>query len=1011
VLHRDIKPSNLLLDAQGTLWITDFGLAKAEGADELTQTGDIVGTVRFMAPERFEGKSLPQSDVYALGLTLYEMLTLRPAFEDANKAKLIEKVLHDAPVSPRRIDGGIPRDLETVVLKCLAKEPTERYATAEKLADDLRRFLADRPIHARRTPWRERAWRWCRRNPAWAALFAVSITLLTVIAVGGAALSISRGRALEDVREERDRVSRLREDMRSEAYLAQIRLVQREYGVGNIDLVRRLLARHVPEPGEEDLRGFEWHYWNLRTRLERRVLPGKEKYVFGLAYSPDGRLLASGEANGVIRLWDVASGTCIRELPARSVGAIVCLAFCSDGRRLAAGCGDHAVRVWEVESGRLLRTLSGHTAQVECVAYHPEGDRLATCSFDGTVRLWDLSSGRCVRTLAGHQGSVHAIAFSPDGRALAFGGWDCTLRVWDASTGRPVAAMTSPSKVLSVAFHPGGRRIASSHDDPAIRLWDRESGRNVSTLFGHADGVLAIAFSANGRRLVSGSLDSTVRLWDTDSAANLLTLHGHATPVTKVAFRPDGRQIASAGLGPAVHLWDANHHQHTLELPGHEGRVLDVAFSPDGRRIASASSDRSVRISDAADGRVLHVLRGHNSGAACVALSPDGRFAASVSEEKTAMIRDATTGAHMRTLAHECQVYSIAFSPDGRHVATAGSDGLIRIWDFARGKQLDGLTGQAGAAYCVIFSPDGRRLAAACKDRTLRLWDVASGVLLQTLEIQASATNSTFKGGFSSDGRYLAWPGSIDTARIWDLDSGRLVRTLSGHRAFSTCAVFSPDDRRLATGSIDKTIRLWDADSGQSLLTIPGNLGLIRVIVFSPDGRRLAAGGEEGLVRIWETEAVSEPVLRQRELVESRSPAALHDQARRLVTGPIGKQDPAKALELIREALRRQPDKLDFLNTLGVVQYRNGQYARAVATFESSATLRGVANPLDLYFLAMCHARLGDPAKARDCFERAGQRADSQMKNGRPGFHQAEELSRFRSEAEAALKEPTPPRR
>ncbi|HEX5272381.1 MAG TPA: serine/threonine-protein kinase, partial [Gemmataceae bacterium] len=183
VLHRDVKPSNLLLDLDGTVWVTDFGLAKAEGTDELTHTGDIVGTVRYMAPERFDGHSLAQSDVYSLGLTLYELLTLRPAFDDTNKARLIERVLHEAPKPPRKLDRHVPRDLETVVLKCLAKDPAERYATAEALAEDLRRFLADRPVRARRTPGHERAWRWCRRNPVVAGLLTAVAGLLLTIAV------------------------------------------------------------------------------------------------------------------------------------------------------------------------------------------------------------------------------------------------------------------------------------------------------------------------------------------------------------------------------------------------------------------------------------------------------------------------------------------------------------------------------------------------------------------------------------------------------------------------------------------------------------------------------------------------------------------------------------------------------------------------------------------------------------------------------------------------------------
>ncbi|MFL5241257.1 MAG: serine/threonine-protein kinase [Gemmataceae bacterium] len=216
VLHRDVKPSNLLLDTQGILWITDFGLAKdVSGVSDLTQTGDIVGTVRFMAPERFDGQSLPQSDVYGLGVTLYELVTLRPAFDDTNKARLVENVVHKLPVPPRTINPAIPRDLETIVLKCLAKEPLARYASAEALADDLRRFLADRPIKARRASNTERLWRWCRRNPTVSALCAMLLSLLLVIALGGVAISLRLGDALGQARHDRDQAQSDRDNART----------------------------------------------------------------------------------------------------------------------------------------------------------------------------------------------------------------------------------------------------------------------------------------------------------------------------------------------------------------------------------------------------------------------------------------------------------------------------------------------------------------------------------------------------------------------------------------------------------------------------------------------------------------------------------------------------------------------------------------------------------------------------------------------------------------------------
>ncbi len=351
VLHRDIKPSNLLLDQEGTVWVTDFGLAKADDADGLTQTGDIVGTLRYMAPERFEGKSQPQSDVYALGMTLYEMLTLRQAFADTNKARLIDKALHEAPVAPRKIDPHIPRDLETVVLKCLAKEPAGRYATAEALAEDLRRFLGDRPIRARRTPWHERAWRWARRNPAVASLLAVVAGLLLLLATVSTSAALQLQGALTKTRAA-ERQARLRE---AEALVGQAHGIRHSRQMGQrFDALAALgkaaaIGRELGQPPEwfdalrneaiaalilPDLRvAREWDGWPEgsigisfdgklehygRTHLQgtvsvRRVsddvelwrLPSAGPREPGVRFSPDGRFLAV-QGSRRIRVWRIA---------------------------------------------------------------------------------------------------------------------------------------------------------------------------------------------------------------------------------------------------------------------------------------------------------------------------------------------------------------------------------------------------------------------------------------------------------------------------------------------------------------------------------------------------------------------------------------------------------------------------------------------------------------------------------------------------------------------------------
>ncbi|HEV3143691.1 MAG TPA: protein kinase [Gemmataceae bacterium] len=874
VVHRDLKPANILLvsgerseaepqrEPSSTLHslltpkITDFGLAKdLEGESGHTQTGAILGTASYMAPEQADGqvkKIGPAVDVYALGAILYEFLTGKPPFRGATLLDTLEQVRSQEPVPPSRLQTKLPRDLSTICLKALAKSPTGRYSSAAELADDLQRFLDGKPIQARPVGQGERLWRWCRRNPRVALLAVLVVASVLAGSIASTVFLVQSQERAKRVREEERNAARRR-------YISDMRLAASYWEASRIGWLLELLDRQLPEhTGGEDLRGSEWYYWynrchNMRTFSDR---PGGYS---GVAYSPDGKRIARGGGDSVSVL-DSSTGQEVLSFDARGVSSVI---FSPDGKWLAAGCNDHTV-ICDSQTGAVVRTLKGWRA-----AFHPDGRRIAlggTDGTDGTVLICDITDGRELFQDTLH-GGVHCVAFSPDGKRLACGGAirdsrgeeiAGEIKIWNLTTGKTPLDLIGHARIVnSMTFLPDGNTLASASTDRTLRLWDLDTGKSLQVLKGHSRFLTSIVLSPDGRRLASGSADQTIRIWDAASGRQLHIFRGHTSDVNGVAFSPDGQHLASVSSDSTMRIWDAIRGQEPLTLTGHNNEVYGVAFDRTGDRVATGSEDGTAKLWNARTGREILTIEGHKKGVNGVAFSSNGERLATASDDGTGKVWDASTGREIFTLqGHAGPVWAVVFSPDSRRLASASEDGTFRLWDARNGREVlkVEVSPQPGVDRArlsgVSFSPDGTRVAVANWDTTVHVYDLESGRVIHTL--RGHNGQSVWWVTFSPDGRWLASSGNDATVKLWDAESGAEVRAFRGHTDDVSHVVFCPDGRRLASSGKDGTIRLWDVDSGEEVLMLKGHGERVFCVAFSADGHRLASTNADGTVQIWD---------------------------------------------------------------------------------------------------------------------------------------------------------------
>ncbi len=1048
IIHRDIKPSNLLLDAAGVVWITDFGLAKTQ-ENSLTNTGDIVGTLRYMAPERFQGNCDERADLYGLGLTLYEMLVLRPAFDSRDRLRLIDEIKNSDPPRPRSMDHRISGDLETIVLKSIHKEAKQRYQSADDMAEDLRRFLADEPIKARRASRLTKLRLWGRRNPAVASLMATVFLLLlslTLVSVAAAFYLKKKSDALAEAEE--DRTEKLYQSL-----VAQANASRHSRQVGQrfitLDAVRRAVdlvrERHMPEERLNELRNLAIGALMLpdfRTLRTLEAFPGGTS-----CWGSDDQLrrYARGDLEGNISLRWIDTGEEIARLEGWRHD--FWLGFSPGGRFLLAN-DEHRFRVWDLSVSPPLQVLEGENHNY---TFHPDGRHLLMGQGSGSMSLHDLADAQQKPLVLMARQSPYA--FDPAGNRLA--AFDAgKVYILDAKTGKELSSI--PEAGLAVAWHPSGNYLALVCAAHEIHVWDLIRSKRMSVLKGWHNGGLHLAFTPDGERLLSNGWENVTRVWDWRTGRQLLQMKGRSS----LCCRADGRLLASEGSRLSLIELTTGREFRSLVQQSNAGNDVDywgICVHPGGRLAVAAMAD-AARLFDLDTGEEVAALPAPGFG--------------NLFQGKDALLTNGTAGLFRWPI----QVDRVKPNrwrigpPKQLHYGTKSvincdKRGEIIGQSMRLGANVvrpgKGTTflGPQPDTRCVAISPDGKYAATGSHlgDEGIGVWDTETGRLLHRIPVGGMA-----QAAFSPNGEWLEVVGSR---------CRRLLKVGTWEeRPLPTYGIFSPDGYLLAAEAETETgaIRLIMFTTNREIARLDNpNPGRIGLPAFTPDGSKVLHPGDDNAYHLWDLRAIraqlveigldwdapplppapppaseslqidvdlgdyrqmeeaaalvrqaASQILSKKEIdglatlnkavrIAPNHAMAHNNLAWLLLTGPKKLRDPVRAEAEARRAIALEDYQSIYHNTLGVALYRNGKFAEAVLELERALRKgKGQADSFDLFFLAMCHHRLGDADKAKDYRARAVEWfAKNKAHLTTNGW--IEELTAFQAEAETVLAQPS----